>query len=136
MRSKSRRGGRRTIAHAASVIALLALLGGGCQSGGPAPGRAGSGGATLASQLVRDENGAEDRTEFWYQLARAPVATNDDAFHALLLYLDGNDPAADYAGRVGMLKQRRMLAANFDEPAAAPVQRGTLAAALVGPLGI
>jgi hypothetical protein len=119
------------------VIALLALLGGGCQSAGPAPVRAGGGGEpTLASQLVRDEDGAEDKTEFWYQLARRPVATNDDAFHALLLYLDGDDPAAGYAGRVRLLKQRRMLAANFDEPAAAPVQRGTLAAALVGPLGI
>src|SRR5436305_9850217 len=46
------------------------------------------------------------RMEFWADLGRRPVVSNADALHALLLYLDGTDPAADYAGRVAALKAR------------------------------
>src|SRR5689334_8309204 len=43
------------------------------------------------------------RMEFWSQLKGRPMVANDEAFHALLLYLDENDPAADYAARLKML---------------------------------
>src|SRR2546422_11764735 len=59
--------------------------------------------------------------EFWYQLANSPLVSNDDAFHALLLFNDGADPAADYAARVALLKQRAWLAANFSKPADAAI---------------
>ena len=64
------------------------------------------------------------------------MTCNDDAFHGLLLYLDGEDTAADYAGRVGTLKSRKLLPADFSRPANEAVQRGTLAVAITQALGI
>ena len=58
------------------------------------------------------------------------AVSNDEAFHALLLFVDGEDAAADYDGRVRALKDRRMLPGGFDGAADAPVRRGTLAVAL------
>ena len=43
---------------------------------------------------------ADAQIDFWHELADEPVTTNDDAFHGLLLYVDGKDDSADYAGRV------------------------------------
>ena len=68
---------------------------------------------------------------FWHALTDAPVASNDAAFHGLLLYADGKDASADYGGRVAALKSRGMLPAGFDEPAEAGVRRGTVAVALM-----
>jgi hypothetical protein len=72
----------------------------------------------------------DTQLEFWHALAEQPVTSNDDAFHGLLLFLDGTDPAADYAGRVAALKERRLLPKGFDAPAEQAVDRGTLAVAL------
>jgi hypothetical protein len=58
----------------------------------------------LAAKLGGNEPDAQ--MEFWHQLADQPVTSNDDAFHGLLLYLDGADAAADYASRVQTLKDR------------------------------
>src|SRR4051794_29162404 len=55
----------------------------------------------------------KDTTEFWYDLARRPVANNDAATHALALYIDGNDPADNYATRVAALEQRNLLPQGF-----------------------
>lgn len=81
-------------------------------------------------------NDPDAQLEFWHRLAEEPVTSNDDAFHGLLLFLDGEDPAADYAGRVAALKDRRMLPPGFGEPAEQAVRRGTLAVALVRALNI
>jgi hypothetical protein len=78
----------------------------------------------------------EDTTEFWHQLARRPVATNDAALHALVLYLDERDAADGYAARVDSLKQRGLLPADFQGRADAPLHRGTLAYAVVKATGI
>ena len=64
------------------------------------------------------------------------MTSNDDAFHGLLLFLDGDDPAADYAGRVRTLQSRGLLPKSFNQPAEQAVQRGTLAVALVKALDI
>jgi hypothetical protein len=81
--------------------------------------------------------GDEDtQLEFWHSLAEQPVTSNDDAFHGLLLFLDGTDGNADYDGRVAALKDRRLLPAGFDQPAEQGVDRGTLAVALSRALGI
>src|SRR5438309_387794 len=72
-------------------------------------------------------NDSHQKTEFWYQLARRPAVSNDEAFHALLLYFDGTDPSADYPGRVAALKTRKMLPATFDRPADEIAQRGVVA---------
>jgi hypothetical protein len=81
-------------------------------------------------------NDPNEQLEFWHRLAVQPVTSNDDAFHGLLLYLDGDDPAPDYAGRLQALKSRKMLPAGFNQPAEQAVERGTLAVALVKALDI
>src|SRR6478752_5729546 len=75
-------------------------------------------------------NDPHDKTEFWYQLARRPAVSNDEAFHALLLYFAGSDPAKDYPGRIAELKTRKMLPANFDRPANEMIERGVVALAI------
>src|SRR5207253_3046876 len=59
------------------------------------------------------------------------VTSNDEAFHGVLLYIDNKDESSSYGQRVSTLKGRQMLPGNFDEPADAPIRRGTLAVALV-----
>jgi hypothetical protein len=76
-------------------------------------------------------NGDDEQMSFWHGLTERKVACNDEAFHALLLYFDGSDPAHDYAGRVQELRRRGMLPAGFDGSADEAVRRGTLAVALV-----
>ncbi len=78
-----------------------------------------------------DQNSPYGQIEFWHTLNDQPLASNDDAFHALLLYFDGKDEAADYAARVHALKARHWLASNFDEAGDRAVHRGTVAQALV-----
>ena len=81
-------------------------------------------------------NDPDAQMEFWHTLANQPLTSNDEAFHGLLLYLDNQDPAADYPGRVQTLKDRGLLDRGFDQPADQAVQRGTLAQALVRALKI
>jgi hypothetical protein len=85
----------------------------------------------LASQIKPAEgNTPASQIEFWHALSDRHLASNDDAFHALLLYFDTKDDAADYNARVQALKARKWLANDFSEPADASVTRGTVAAAL------
>src|SRR5436305_6948010 len=66
---------------------VLIILSGGCTA------------ARLEAPAAADVANADDahaRMEFWAELGRRPVVSNGDALHALLLYLDGADPAADY----------------------------------------
>lgn len=105
-----------------SLLAFAILLTG-CQS------------AQRANYVTPQRGGAPlERLKFWHELSDAPVAGNDDAFHALLLFLDGADPAADYAARVATLKQRNLLPGDFNAPPGAPARRGTLAYAIAGAL--
>lgn len=106
---------------------LLLLVGlAGCQT------------ARVERPLTAELGGSDEETqlEFWHTLAQQPVTSNDDAFHGLLLFLDGTDPAADYAGRVAALRERRLLRRDFDAPAEQAVDRGTLAVALARALDI
>jgi hypothetical protein len=108
------------------LAALVVLLAAGCQT------------ARVEQPLTRELGGNDpaQQLEFWHRLGDQPVTSNDDAFHGLLLYLDGQDPAEDYAGRVRALKSRRLLAGGFDQPAELAVERGTLAVAIVRALDI
>src|SRR3954470_24302214 len=81
-------------------------------------------------------NDPDSQLEFWHTLATRPVTSNDEAFHGLLLYADGQDPDNDYASRVKTLKSRKMLANNFDRPADQAVERGPLAMAICRALEI
>jgi hypothetical protein len=81
-------------------------------------------------------NDPDQQMEFLHRLADRKVTSNDEAFHALLMFLDGRDPANDYAGRVTALHNRKMLPGGFDESADHALERGTLAVALVRGLSI
>lgn len=108
------------------VLLVLPLLATGCQSARVTE--------PLAAALGGNEPDAQ--MEFWHQLADRPVTSNDDAFHGLLLYLDGADPAGDYASRVQLLKERGLLPKSFNQPANQAIERGTLAVAITKALGI
>jgi hypothetical protein len=109
------------------AIALAAVLLAGCTKA-----------AWVDQPLTRQIKGDDAMSEirYWHTLADRPVTCNDEAFHGLLMYLDGDDPAKDYPARVTTLKSRGMLPANFDRPANEAVSRGTLAVALVKVLNI
>ncbi len=76
-------------------------------------------------------NDLDSQMEFWHSLAERHVTSNDEAFHGLLLYVDGKDDSADYAQRVATLKSRGMLPAGFSGPAHQAVDRGVLAVGIV-----
>jgi len=89
--------------------------------------------AQVAEPLTRElaGNEPEAQIEFWHTLAERPVVSNDEAFHGLLLFLDGRDPADDYAGRVAELQSRGMLPKNFKRDAHEAVRRGDLAVGIL-----
>src|SRR5436190_23618180 len=108
------------------VLAAMLVVVAGCQS------------ATVKQPLVARLNGNDDdrQLEFWHTLAAEPLASNDDAFHGLLLYFDGKDDAADYAARVNTLRAKGMLPPSFNRPAAEAINRGNLAVALAKALDL
>ncbi len=89
---------------------------------------------TMPASMMTDA--PDSQMDFWHTLPDHHIVANDEAFHALLLFLDGSDPAADYDARVQLLKDRHLLAKNFGEPADQAVHRGTLAVALIQALNI
>jgi hypothetical protein len=104
-----------------ALVPAVVLFVAGCQT------------ARVDRPLTLDHGSNDDfeQLEFWHSLAARPVTSNDEAFHGLLLFLDGSDPANDYPGRVSELRSRRLLRAGFDEPAEQAIERGTLAVAIV-----
>ncbi|MEO6437101.1 MAG: hypothetical protein ABIP55_15265 [Tepidisphaeraceae bacterium] len=108
-----------------SVAMLVALLVGvmpmGCQA--PRAGRA------LPSELAGSD--PDRQLDYWQAMADQPIASNDEAFHGLLLYVDGADESADYPARVAALRARRMIPASFDEPAESAITRGVLGVAIM-----
>lgn len=91
------------------------------------------------SESVASKYGANDpdaQIEFWHALGEKTVTCNDDAFHGLLIYVDGDDKSETYVGRVDTLKSRGLLPANFNAPPTQAVDRGTLAVAIARALKI
>ncbi len=82
-------------------------------------------GKPLVAEYKNDD--VDSQLDFWHRLGERPMTSHDDAFHGLLLYLDGNDASPDYAARVATLKSRKLLPEGFDRPAEEAIQRGTLA---------
>src|ERR1700722_8351976 len=60
---------------------LIAILGAGCQS------------AHVPNSVVTKfpSSDTDAQLSFWHELAERHLTSNDDAFHGLLLYLDGKD---------------------------------------------
>lgn len=83
------------------------------------------------TQELGNKDDADNQMEFWHRLGERPMTSNDDAFHGLLLYMDGKDASADYDARVRELKSRKILPSRFDRPADEAVTRGNLAMALI-----
>jgi hypothetical protein len=107
------------------VLAGLAVLWlGGCH----AATKTSSVSQPLSPELSK--GGPDAQVEFWHALPDRKAVSHDEAFHALLLFADGDDRSADYAGRVETLKQRKMLPAGFSGAAGEPARRGTVAVAL------
>jgi hypothetical protein len=94
--------------------------------------------AKVAEPLTANLGGSDPdaQMEFWHTLAGRNLTSNDEAFHGLLLFIDSEDPAKDYAGRVDLLKTKGLLDKSFSQPADQAVQRGMLAQALVRALKI
>jgi hypothetical protein len=108
------------------IVLLAALLATGCKS------------AYVDDPLTQKFGGGdpESQMEFWHQLSERPLTANDEAFHGLLLYVDGNDPNENFEQRVAAMKARKMLSKNFDQPANQAVHRGVLAMAICRALDI
>ncbi len=112
--------------HVKWMVAGLVLLLTGCQAA-----RLG----TPVTEKAGGDDGAS-QIEFWHALENRPIASNDEAFHALLLFFDGKDASADYAGRVAAMKSRGLIGASFADPDDAAVRRGTLSVAMARGLKI
>ena len=108
------------------IVISIALAAGGCMT------------ATTDKPLTKAMAGNDPGTQldFWHDLAEHKLTSNNEAFHGLLLLVDGTDPADDYQGRLRILKDRKLLAADFYKPADVAVDRGTLAAAIAQVLHI
>src|SRR5690348_6278108 len=102
------------------ILFLLIAAAVGCQS------------AHVAKPLPQKmfANDADAQMDFWHALATEKLTSNDEAFHGLLLYLDGKDDSKDYAGRVSTLRSRGLLPKDFNRPSDEAVTRGTLSVAL------
>lgn len=81
-------------------------------------------------------NDPDEQMEFWHTLPTRSIVDNDEAFHALLIFFDGNDPNDNYSDRVAQLHHRKMLPGDFHAPADEAVTRGVLAVALCHQLHI
>ena len=81
-------------------------------------------------------NDVDAQMEFWHTLAQRKLATNDEAFHGMLLYLDTEDKADSYEGRVSVMKSRHLLPADFSGKSDEAVTRGTLAVPIARALQI
>ena len=108
------------------VMLAIAFALGGCQS------------TRVSSSLLPEYGGNSDEAHmnFWHNLAEKRLTSNDEAFHALLLFAQGEDHARTYNGRVMDMKAAGYLPADFDGTELQPVTRGTVAYALVNILDI
>lgn len=122
MRSKTK------ILSGALFVAMYALAatGGGCQT------------AHIRNPVLAKYSGndADSQLNFWHELANRRLTSNDDAFHAVLLWADGRDDANSYAQRVTILKSRGLLYPQFSHTADDAIRRGDLAVIIVKLLNI
>lgn len=106
----------------ALVVMVLAgaVLGGGCEV------------AHVKESLTTRYSGTDESSQmdFWHELAERPLASNDEAAQALLLFVDGTAPATSYEDRVNLLKEKGLYPGYFDKPGDEAVQRGVVAYAL------
>lgn len=83
-----------------------------------------------------DASITQERVGFWHALAGRSAITNDEGLHALLLFIEGEDPTTTYEERLAYTKSLGLIDDGFDEPASIAMQKGTLAQGLVRGLDI
>jgi len=115
---------------AAASLFALALLAGSVTLTGCA--------RTVAdSSFVEREGLREDELEFLAQLEHAPVVTNDDALHGLLLFQRGEDPFESYEARAEEARRLGWIPLRGDVPRAnESVKIGTVSVAVARIAGL
>ncbi|MBX3358246.1 MAG: hypothetical protein KF745_07445 [Phycisphaeraceae bacterium] len=107
---------------APSLVALAALAG--CQGNASKP--ASSGSAAISDRPTVDvtaadlfswgpDGGATQQLEFYDEMERRPITSQDDAIHAVLL-MDNGVSASTYPNRLTVAKARGLLDASYDRP--------------------
>src|SRR4051794_23130143 len=81
-------------------------------------------------------NDPEKQLDYWHEIANKNLISNDEAFHGILLYLDGKDDATTYEQRVATLKSRGYLPPSFDQGEIRAVERGTVAVPIAKSLNL
>ena len=81
-------------------------------------------------------NDDQKQLDYWHEVATKSLVSNDEAFHGLLLYIDGKDDAANYNDRVASLKSRGFLPKSFNRGRDDALERGTVAVALAKHLNL
>ena len=91
-------------------------------------------GTPLAQDIRADDS--LGRLKYQRKIVERRICSNDDAFHLLIQYANGEDSCASYGERVSWLKSRQMLPDGFDRPADEAITRGTLAVGIARILNI
>jgi hypothetical protein len=84
---------------------------------------------SLAAAVKAGDVNAE--LDFWDAIAERPVVCNDEGFHGLLLFSDGEDSSTSYEQRLAAARERGWVTESWSEPANLAMQRGVLARAIV-----
>lgn len=72
----------------------------------------------------------EGQLDFWHQLAERPLASNDEAATAIMLFAEGKVAGKTYEERITALMEKGLYPKGFSRPADEAVTRGTIAYAL------
>src|SRR3954466_8698455 len=91
-------------------------------------------GTPLAQDVRADD--PMGKLKFQRQITQRRICSNDDAFHLLIQYANGEDPCEDYTARLQWLRQRQMLPDGFDRPADEAITRGALAVGIARVLNV
>ncbi len=83
---------------------------------------------SLAAAVKAGDVNAE--LDFWDAIAERAVVCNDEGFHGLLLFSDGEDRATSYEQRLAAARERGWVADSWSEPGNLAMQRGVLARAV------
>lgn len=85
--------------------------------------------ATMTTSAVEKFESADAQIEFFEDLERSQVVSNNDALHAFFLLADRDDGWRTYEERVAEAKRRGWLSHSFDEPANESAEVGWIATA-------
>ncbi|MCG3180840.1 MAG: hypothetical protein BIFFINMI_03203 [Phycisphaerae bacterium] len=122
---KSRQHPSRTAAIAAALgAALLTATLDGCNSA-----NSGAGPWLDRRDLPAEPwKGVSEAEYFNYLVMQTPLVTEDDAYHAFLIWVDGRDDATGFGRRIQVLTQRGMMDANWAHAPTDSLTHGRLAA--------